>query len=193
MPYSSKDWKTKQRSSYLALFCVLLVSISRQSSLGQTSLPPGAKFQVVSTKVLSAREAADRSPDFIGADVVVRLRLSSAEEGFYFYTAVGDIVPVGYSIRITPRGPEWLNRISGHSDSQTSPGIEGLNALVPCEWRLISGHSHPAIEWEVLDSSSAAGEKHAFTAFIRKTGKDKPVEILSDSYVVPTADKSSTR
>jgi len=193
MPYSSKDWKTKQRSSYLVLFCVLLVAIPRQSSVGQVSLPLGTKFQVVSTRVLSAREAAERSTDFIGADVVVRLRLSSAEEGFYFYTAVGDIVPVGYSIRMTPRRAEWLNRIAGHSDAQTSPGIEGLNSLVPCEWRLISGHSRPAIEWEVLDSSSAAGEKHAFTAFIRKTDKDKPVEIFSDSYIVPAADRSSTR
>jgi hypothetical protein len=187
MPNSRKDWKQKQRSSYLVLFCVLLLAIPRQSSLGQVSLPRGTKFQIVSTKVLSAREAADRSPDFIGTDVVVRLRLSSVEEGFYFYTAVGDIVPVGYSIRITPRGPEWLNRIPGHSDAQTSPGIEGLNTLVPCEWRLISGHSRPAIEWEVLDSSSAAGEKHAFTAFIRRTAKDKPVEIFSDSYTVPSA------
>ena len=193
MPYSNKDWKTKQKNSCLVLFCVLLAAIPRQSSLGQSSLPRGAKFQIVSTKVLSAREAANRSPDFIGADVVVRLRLSSAEEGFYFYTAVGDIVPVGYSVRITPQGPAWLNRIPGHSDAQASPGVEGLNALVPCEWRLVSGHSRLAIEWEVLDSSSAAGEKHAFTAFIRKTDKDKPVEIFSDSYAVPTADRSQTR
>src|SRR2546426_9182408 len=184
MLISSEDSRTKI-SSCLPLLFVLLLAVSKQLAHSQAFLPQGAKFQVVSTKVLSEREAADRSPDFIGADVVVRLRLSSSGEGFYIYTAAGDIVPVGYSVQITPKGPVWRNKMPDHSDAQTSPGIEKLNALVPCEWRLVSGHARPAIEWEVLDSSSSAGERHAYTAFIRRTDKDKPIEIISDSYLVP--------
>jgi hypothetical protein len=41
----------------------------------------GIKFEVLSVERLSDKEAADRSPDFIGPNIAVRLRLSTEEHG----------------------------------------------------------------------------------------------------------------
>jgi hypothetical protein len=161
-----------------------------QVLLGQGSLPTGAKFEIVSVKVLPPAAAAKRSPDTIGPDnVVVRLRLSCANLGFYFYTWRDGVVPVGYKVKITDAGPVWLNKMPGQTQQGGSPGIAKLNSFVPGVWRLMSGHDRPAIEWDELDSTSARGEKHAFTVFIKLREDDTPIEIVSDSYVVPADEK----
>jgi hypothetical protein len=164
----------------------LLLAIAGRVLAGQGSLPQGGKFEIVSVRVLTPKEAADRSPDTLGpSNVAIRLRLSCASSGFYFYTWRDGVTPVGYGVKLTDGGLVWLNKMPGHTDQRSSPGIEKLNAFVPGVWRLMSGHVRPAIEWEELDSTSFSGEKHAFTAFIKVNEKDKPTEIVSDSYVVP--------
>jgi len=184
MRCSSKDSKKTRISSFLVNVTLLLV-VATRFVYGDAALPPGAKFEVVSVRVLSEQETIDRSPDFIGADVAVRLRLSCSALGFYFYAWGDDVTPVGYSVKMTDQGLIWRNRMPSHTDSQTSPGIGKLNAFLPGVWRLMSGHVRPTIEWEQLDSTAFSGEKHAFTAFIRKSEHDKPIEIVSDPYVVP--------
>jgi hypothetical protein len=162
-----------------------LFAIGGEALPDQQALLSGAKFEVVSVRVLSDQEAADRTKDFIGPNVAVRLRLSCSNSGFYYYTWGDNIAPLGYSVKLTDSGLVWLNKMPGHTDPRSSPGIEKLNAFVPGVWRLMFGHSRSAVEWEELDSTSLSGEKHAFTAFIKVGEKDKPTEIVSDSYVVP--------
>lgn len=167
----------------------LLIGALISSTVGilsaQQGIPPGAKFEIVSVRILTATEAAERSPDFIGPNVAVRVRLSCSGSGFYYYTWGNDVAPHGYSVKLTEGEILWRNRMPGQVEQHSSPGIEKLNAFVPGVWRLMSGHVRPAIEWEELDSTSFSGEKHAFTAFIKINEKDKPIEIISDSYVVP--------
>ncbi|MFZ5983203.1 MAG: hypothetical protein ACOYXN_02455 [Acidobacteriota bacterium] len=171
------------RISFLSA-CVLL-AIAGALFADQRTPPPGVKFEVVSVRVLSAKEAADRSPDFIGPNVAVRLRLSCAERGLYLYTW-GDVVPVGYRVKWTERGVLWPHGMKGDDERPVSPGIKKLDALVPGKWLLLSGHNRPAIEWEELDSTSYHGEKHGFTIFIKDREKDEPTEIMTEPYVVPS-------
>jgi hypothetical protein len=174
-----------QINSRYFVFALFLSIVGRVLAY-QGVLPPGARFEIVSVKVLSPREAADRSPDSPGPnDVAVRLRLSCANSGFYFYSWRDGVTPVGYRVKFEDGKLQWLNKMPGHSDQHSSPGIDKLNAFVPGVWRLMSGHDHPAIEWDELDSTSLKGEKHAFTVFVKIDEKDKPVEVFSDFYVVP--------
>jgi hypothetical protein len=184
----------RSRTMRIISRCFLLASlfaIGGRALLGQHSLPSGAKFEVVSVRILSSKEAADRSPDFIGPDVAVRMRLSCSGAGFYFYTWRDDITPHGYSVQLTGNGMVWRNKMPGQTEQGSSPGIEKLDAFVPGVWRLMSGHTRPAVEWEELDSTSFSGEKHAFTTFIKVDEKSKPVEIVSDSYAVPAGPASA--
>lgn len=150
---------------------------------GQQQPPTGVKFEVVSVRVLSEKEAADRSLDFIGPNVAVRLRLSCSDRGFYFYTWQDSVTPLGYTVRITEGGTVWLFGKSGQES--VSPGINKTTFGFPGAWRLLSAHDRPAIEWEVLDSTRSSGEKHAFTIFIKLNEKDQPHEIVSQPFVVP--------
>src|SRR5438477_7541740 len=141
----------------------LVIAIGGQVRSSELPLPSGAKFEVVSVKVLGDKEAADRSPDFIGPNVAVRLRLSCSGSGFYFYTWRDDVTPHGYTVKLTDNGIVWLNMMPGHTDQPSSPGIEKLDTFVHGVWRLMSGQVRLAIECQVLDSASFGGEMHAFT------------------------------
>lgn len=191
MSRSTKQSRTTASPIHRVLLAVLLLTSAVGLLFGQQSPPPGMTFEVVSVRVLTDKEAADRSPDFVGPNVSVRLRLSCSGEGFYFYTWGDDITPRGYSVKLTANGVVWRQGRPGAAESLTSPGIEKLDALVPGVWRLMSGHLRPALEWEELDSTKFAGEKHAFTAFVRWSQKDKPAEIVSAAYVVPAGPRAA--
>lgn len=155
-----------------------------QSLVGQEQPPAGIAFHVVSVRVLSDKEATQRSGDFIGPDVAVRLRLSCTDRGFYFYALKGAAIPLGYTVKMTDKGPLWLAGRSGKEP--ISPGIQQLTFGMPGSWNLLPAGARPAIEWEELDSTSLAGEKHARTAFIKRAEQETPIEIMSDSYAVPS-------
>lgn len=172
---------------------MLLVVSAVTRSAGQQPPPNGLKFEIVSVRALSDKEAADRSPDSIGPNLAVRLRLSCSGQGFYFYAWRDSVVPMGYTVRVTDRGTVWLYGMPGDSEHASSPGLEKLNALVPGAWRLLSGHDRPAVEWELLASTLQAGEKHAYTIFIKFHENDKPQEIFSDTFIVPSNPTPTTR
>jgi hypothetical protein len=174
--------KQSRRINPSLLLLGLLIQCCEIVRATEHSPAPEVKFEVVSVRVLSAKEAADRSPDFIGPNVAVRLRLSSTGQGLFFYTWGESIVPIGYSVRWIEHGMVWRFR---QTENQSSPGIRELDALVPGSWRLLSGHYRPAIEWEQLDSTRFAGEKHAFTIFVKDREGAEPREIVSDPFIVP--------
>lgn len=167
----------------LSIFSLFLTP--RIPLMGQQQPPAGIVFQVVSVRVLDDKEASKRAPDFLGSDVAVRLRISPEGRSFYFYTLKGAIFPVGYAVKLTEHDTVWLAGRSGAEKS--SPGLQQLTLGMPGSWNLLSGGGRPSLEWEELDSTLFAGEKHARTIFIKLHENDKPVEVTSNPYVVPAA------
>jgi hypothetical protein len=111
------------------------------------------------------------------------LRLSCATHGIYFFTWKDDFIPLGYALKLTDHGSVWL---AGQSGSEPmSPGLQKLTLGIPGAWRRMSARGEPAIEWEEDDSTNFAGEKHARTIFVKLSEGDKPIEIISEPYVVP--------
>lgn len=167
----------------LALAGLLMFSVSVMAQ------NPGSvtqvKFEVLSARVLSSAEAASRSPDYFGPDVVVRLRLSNpTTEGFYFYTWEKSVVPQGFKVKQQHAGRLWLYGKPGDERS-SSPGIEQATSGFPGVWVVLPPNA--AIEWEEMDSTYFGGEKHAFTCFLRMRENDRPVEIFSEWFEVPSA------
>ena len=155
------------------------VMAQNPASVGQV------KFEVLSARILSSSEAVSRSPDYLGANVVVRLRLSNpTTEGFYFYTWERSVVPQGFKVKQIDSGRLWLYGKPG--DERTfSPGVGRVTSGFPGVWAVLPPNS--AIEWEELDSTHFGGEKHAFTCFMKIRENDRPVEIFSEWFEVPTS------
>jgi hypothetical protein len=148
----------------------------------QQAPPEGVKFEVVSVRVLSDKEAADRFPDFVGPNIAIRFRLSTSTQGLVFYGWKNSAVPAGYKVQRTDQGMSWLYGKGGTERKASSPGLKAVLFGSAGEWITLPAHS--AIEWEELDSASFAGEKHAFTAFLKQRDADQPLEVFSGSFAV---------
>lgn len=162
------------------LFCLAIGARLESSPKGLSDV----KFEVVSVRVLTDQEALDRSPDFIGPNVAVRLRLSTSNRGVSFCGYAQVLLPIGFQVKWTDQGRMlWVWGNLGPEERPTSPGLEPLTSGFPAVWHSLYANS--ALEWEELDSTSYAGEKHAFTVFLRRRDEDSPVELVSDPYMVP--------
>jgi hypothetical protein len=168
-------------SSILSLLTVAGVLLLLE---GKPISTPRVKFEVLSVRVLSSQEAAARSPDFLGPNIAVRLRLS-ATDGIYFL-AWKTIIPQGYKVKQSQAGTVWLYGKPGQ-EPMASPGIERVTSGFPGVWLVLPSGS--AIEWEEMDSTSFGGEKHAFTCFIKDKENDNSVEIFSEWFDVPKSAK----
>lgn len=136
-------------------------------------------FEVLSVRVLSSAEAAKRSPDYIGPNVAVRLRLSS-KKGVHYYALSSSFIPLGYEVTITNGETRWFWYQKMRTES---PGFNELANLVPGHWLIL--HPGTAIEWEKLASTHDYGETHAFTIFIKDKEHSTPREIISAQFLVP--------
>ena len=183
--------ESKQISHSNKCLAVLLLLAAARIVLAQQAPPNGAKFEVVSVRVLSDKEAADRSPDFVGPNIVVRLRLSSTTHGISFYSWRNSAIPAGYKVQRTDQGTVWLYGKGGTEKKTSSPGLQAVLFGSTGEWVTLPAHS--AIEWEELDSTSFTAEKHAFTAFLKQRETDQPLEVISDVFAVPAKDTPTTR
>jgi hypothetical protein len=181
MNRSKKELKRISHSR-AALMGLLILSMGTLAT-AQQLMPEGVKFEIVSVRVLSDREAAGRSPDFVGPNIAVRLRLSCSAHGLSFYGWRNSVVPAGYKVQQTDGGTAWLYGRGGTKKRTSSPGLETVLFGSTGEWITLPAHS--AVEWEELDSTSFAGEKHAFTAFLKQHDKEHPSEVISDAFVVP--------
>jgi hypothetical protein len=177
--------KQISRSNKAFLSSLLLVLVTGALLSAQQSPPDGVKFEVVSVRVLSDKEAAQRSPDFVGPNMAIRLRLSAAAHGISFYGWRNSIVPAGYKVQRTDQGITWLYGKSGTEKRASSPGLKAVLFGSTGEWITLPAHS--AVEWEELDSTSFAGEKHAFTAFIKQRDNGEQGEVVSDIFAVPSS------
>lgn len=177
--------ESKQISrSSKALLASLLILVGGALLSAQQPPPDGVKFEVVSIRVLSGKEAAERSPDFVGPNIAIRLRLSTTAHGLSFYGWKNSTVPAGYGVQRTDQGFAWLYGKGGTEKQSSSPGLKAVLFGSTGEWITLPAQS--AVEWEILDSTSFAGEKHALTAFIKQRDRDEPVEVISDTFAVPS-------
>lgn len=181
----------KQISRSKAILPCLLVLVAGTLLAAQQSAPDGVRFEIVSVRVLTNKEAADRSPDFVGPNIAVRLRLSSSAHGLSFYGWKNSVVPAGYKVERTEHGVSWLYGKGGTEKRTASPGLQAVLFGSTGEWITLPAHS--AIEWEELDSTLFAGEKHAFTAFIRQRDSGEAAEVMSDEFAVPSSATPTTR
>jgi hypothetical protein len=183
--------ESKQISlSSKTLLAIILALVGGALLYAQQPQPSGVKFEVVSVRVLSDKEAADRSPDFVGPNIAVRLRLSSTTRGISFYGWKNSAIPAGYKVQRTDQGTVWLYGKGGTEKRTPSPGIKAVLFGSTGEWITLPAYS--AIEWEELDSTSFAREKHAFTAFLKLRDRDEPLEMVSDAFAVPSNDTPTT-
>lgn len=172
-----------------ALVAGLFLLLGGLHLYGQQSPPDGVKFEVVSVRVLSDKEAASRSPDFVGQNIAIRLRLSTTLHGISFYGWKNSATPAGYKVQRTDQGIVWFYGKGGTGRQASSPGLKAVLFGSAGEWVTLPDHS--AVEWEILDSTSFAGEKHAFTVFIKQRDKDEPMEVISGAFVVPSSAAST--
>ncbi len=169
--------------SQIRAFLIILLMLLGQLAMAQQVAPEGVKIEVVSVRIMNDREAAERSPDFIGPNIVVRLRLSSSTHGISFYGWKNSAIPAGYRVQQTDKGLVWLYGRGGTEKKPSSPGLESVLFGSRGDWIILPAHA--AVEWEELDSTLFSGERHAFTAFLRRTSTENPSEIVSDFFIVP--------
>ncbi|MBX3282522.1 MAG: hypothetical protein KF756_08610 [Acidobacteria bacterium] len=140
------------------------------------------KFEVLSVRLASPEE---RQSDNIGADVIVRLRLSNkGRTTVYFYTSWKRYIsPEGYTIRFFENRIEWF--VGLEETAGKSPGIERLvKSGDGGEWLALTKGT--AIEFELFDSTARTRGKHAQTFFSKVGDKGIVSEVYSDFYEVPT-------
>jgi hypothetical protein len=149
--------------------------------------PNGIKFEVISVKVMSNEESTKiAGPDFIGADVLVRLRLSASRGDISFYALKYNKKPIGHRTEWSSAGEMWVHPIGAKKAKEVSPGIGGLGRVgLPTAWFPLDAGT--TVECEVLDGTSNTGEKHGTSAFVRFLPDETPVEIFSEPYLVPAA------
>lgn len=167
-------------AGYLLAVGVLTVAVPRNQ-------PNGFKFEVISVRVMSDQESAKvAGPDFVGADVLVRFRLSASSQDISFYGFEYNKKPIGHQTKWSRDGKMRVYPIGTKEGKAASPGIGDLRSFgSPTAWfHLDAGKS---VEFEVLDGTSSAREKHGTSAFVRFLPDETPVEIFSESYVVPAA------
>jgi hypothetical protein len=143
------------------------------------------KCEVVSVKIMSDEESTKvAGRDFIGADVLVRFRLSTPRRSISFYGTNYDKKPIGHRTKWFSDGKMCVYPLGAKETKNESPGIGDLaNLGLPMSW--FSLGEAKSIEFEVLDGTSSAGEKHGASAFVKFPPDETPVEVFSESYTVP--------
>ena len=165
-------------TSFVLLSSALAVTLPRNQ-------PTDTKCEVIAVKIMSDQESTKiAGPDFIGADVLVRFRLTAPSRDISFYGTNYDKKPAGHRTMWSSEGKMRVYPVGAKEAKDVSAGIGDLDKLgLPMSWfSLAAGKS---IEFEILDGTSNAGKKHGASAFVRFQPDEIPVEIFSESYVVP--------
>src|SRR2546430_14962737 len=98
---------------------LLIIAVAPMCGGQDSRMPPpaGMRLEVVSVRPMSTEESVRRSPsDVFGLDLVVRLRLSTAETGVYFLATKNpvNLIPEGHRVKLTEKGVVWrYGTISG--------------------------------------------------------------------------------
>ncbi len=171
------------------LACCLLIAGAPTPTV-PSNQPRDIKFEVISVKVMSDKESTKiAGPDFIGVDVLVRLRLSAASQDISFYAVKFNKEPIGHRTKWSADGKMQVYPIGSKEAKEVSPGVDDMGRVgLPTAWLLLAGGK--TVEWEILDGTGDAGEKHGTSVFVRFLPDETPVEIFTGPYVVPAAPRT---
>lgn len=168
------------------ILMILMVAASRLLA-AQQAAAPACKVEVVSVRALSSKENEERSgPDsFVMGGVAVRVRLECKDRALLL-AYDGGVQPLHYVVNVTDAGILWPKKIGDSTGQYLSPGVEALTTLIPTHWITIPEHS--PFEWDDLDNSFSQGDTHAMVAFVRLGKDQQPIELISNSYLLPRPD-----
>ncbi len=181
----------QQASRTIRNSIIISMIIGVCGSIVLTQTKPGAfgslTFSVISVRVMTEKEREKRTLHVIGTDTLVRLRLANEGSPCVFYATYTEaIMPLGYAVMETDTGVFWLSGKDGKRP--TSPGWNSASAPEPRWVYLCRGQ---AVEWENFDATKFAGERHAFTLFVRENETSEPVELFSNFYTVPSLQRKN--
>jgi hypothetical protein len=181
----------RMKRKHLCSASLLFVLVGCLAS-AQKPEPGDFKFEVLSVARLSDKEAAARTTDAIGYDVVVRVRLSTQSHGLRFYTWPNRIEPCRFAVQMVGNQVVWLENpgLDGTGRLASSPGLRQVCAGTAGTWIDLPAHS--AVEWEELDSTTYFGERHAFAIFVQTKDKQDSQEVISDAFTVPSTKGDDT-
>ena len=149
---------------------------------------PSVQLKVTAVRVMSNEDQIKiAGPDFIGADVLARFSLSAPSREISFYGCEFNKKPLGHSTVWSRDGEIRVNSFSRRSEpTRVSPGIDDVNCFgLPTSWFPL--RAGEVVEFDSLDGTGSAGEKHGVSVFIKLTPNEAPIEIFSAPYIVPAA------
>ena len=165
--------------------CFLMVATVMAAACTKS---PSVQLKVTAVRVMSNEDQIKiAGPDFIGADVLARFSLSAPSREISFYGCEFNKKPLGHSTVWSRDGEIRVNSFSRRSEpTRVSPGIDDVNCFgLPTSWFPL--RAGEVVEFDSLDGTGSAGEKHGVSVFIKLTPNEAPIEIFSAPYIVPAA------
>lgn len=163
--------------------CLLLAAVVMAAACTKS---PSVRLKVITVRIMSSEEQTKiAGPDFIGANVLARFSLSAPRREISFYGCGFDKKPLGHSTVWSRDGEMRVNSFSRRGEpTRVSPGIGDVNCFgLPTSWFPL--RAGEVVEFDSLDGTGSAGEKHGVSVFVKLTSNDAPIEIFSEPYVVP--------
>lgn len=172
--------KTAALASSLVLVGALAAGVPRTQ-------PSAIKFEIISVRVMSDEESKKvAGPDYIGANVLVRARLSALGGDISYYGFKFNKNPIGHRTMWSSDDKMLVFPTREVKAKEVSPGMSDLITWgMPTAWlHLAAGKT---FEFEILDGTGDAGAKHGTSAFVKLLPDETPVEVFSEPYLVPAA------
>ncbi len=168
-----------------AILATSLLLVGALASAVPHTQPNGVKFEVISVKVMSDEESSKiAGPDYLGANVLVRLRLSALSGDLSYYAFQFNKNPIGHRTMWSSDGKMLVYPTGEAKAKEVSPGMSDLITFgMQTAWLHLDAGKK--FEFEILDGTGDAGAKHGTSAFVKLLPDETPVEVFSESYVVP--------
>ena len=177
-----KTYLIKSSSGLAALLFVMTLAVSGVGGqqAKQRSGPMRVRLRAIKVLKLSDGEQSKRSPDYLGATHLVRLRFEAPDAGSVYVYAPYCGQPVGYTIERVGGHVSWV----GSSPAAKSPGFRAVKIETGSCWLLMTPRS--AYEWEV-ETEARGDTEEARSIFIKYGTQGKPEELISEWYIVAHA------
>ncbi|GEM_PF-6367586 len=126
------------------------------------------ELTVLEVKTLTEKEALERTPQFVGPNLVVRLRLANKSNDSLLLLVTKDTIdPLACVGR--------PNRVA----RECRPKL----LAIPNQWLALPAGA--ALEWEEMDSTAFAGQEHVVSVSVKRDETASPLELSSALYKVP--------
>ena len=150
--------------------CLLVLFSGLACHLAAQDPAPTSPFElsVLELKTLTEKEAVERTPQFVGPNLVIRLRLANKSNDPVLLLVTKDTIdPLSCVGR--------PNRIA----RECRPKL----LAIPNQWLALPPGA--ALEWEEMDSTVFSGQDHVVSVSIKRSETANPEELDSGLYKVP--------